>query len=61
MTTVDPDTLQVISDVLRDIVRRFGARLALNAEVVRRGSIGVGDPVKLVVEARRHGAALAEV
>jgi hypothetical protein len=48
MTTVDPDTLQVDPEVLRDIVRRFGGRLALNAEVVRAGSIRIGDPVRLV-------------
>jgi uncharacterized protein len=46
MTTVDPDTLAVDPDVLRDIVRRFGGRLALNAEVVRGGAVQVGDPVK---------------
>ncbi len=48
MTTVDPDTLEVDPDVLRDIVRRFGNRLALNAEVVRRGMVNVGDAVTLV-------------
>jgi hypothetical protein len=48
MTTVDPDTLQVDPGVLRDIVRRFGNRLALNAEVVRPGPVRVGDPVTLV-------------
>jgi hypothetical protein len=47
MTTVDPDTLEVDSGVLRDIVKRFGNRLALNAEVVRAGRIAVGDPVRL--------------
>ena len=50
MTTVDPDTLRVDAEVLRDIVRRFGGRLALNAEVVHPGTIRVGDPVKLVLE-----------
>jgi len=45
MTTVDPDTLQVNPEVLRDIVHRFGNQLALNAEVVRGGVIRVGDPV----------------
>jgi uncharacterized protein YcbX len=49
MTTVDPDTLEIDPEVLRDIVRRFGNRLALNAEVVRAGSIDLGDPVRLVV------------
>ena len=53
MTTVDPDTLQVDPEVLRDIVRRFGGRLALNADVVRTGTIRVGDPVRLVLETSR--------
>ena len=48
MTTVDPDTLEVDPEVLRDIGRRFGGRLALNAEVVRPGAIRVGDAVALV-------------
>jgi len=52
ITTVDPDTLDVNPDVLRDIVRRFGGKLALNAEVVRAGTIRVGDPVTLVRERR---------
>jgi uncharacterized protein len=45
MTTIDPDTLQVNPEVLRDIVRRFDNQLALNAEVLRGGTIRVGDPV----------------
>ena len=48
MTTIDPDTLEVNPAVLRDIVRRFDNRLALNAEVMRPGMIRVGDPVRLV-------------
>lgn len=48
MTTVDPDTLEVDAAVLRDIVQRFDNRLALNAEVMRPGTIRVGDPVRLV-------------
>ena len=48
MTTVDPDTLERDPDVLRDIGRRFGGRLALNADVVRPGTIAIGDPVKLI-------------
>jgi len=48
MTTVDPDTLTVDPEVLRDIGRRFGGRLALNADVNREGTIRVGDAVKLV-------------
>src|SRR5207342_1670551 len=41
MTTVDPDTLDRDPEVLRDIGRRFRGRLALNAEVVRAGTISV--------------------
>ena len=47
MTTIDPDTLQVDAGVLRDIVRRFDGKLALNAEVERAGRIRVGDLVTL--------------
>jgi uncharacterized protein YcbX len=53
MTTVDPDTLEVSPDVLRDIVRRFGNRLALNADVLRGGTIRVGDPVSISLLADR--------
>jgi uncharacterized protein YcbX len=45
MTTIDPDTLEVNPAVLRDIVRRFDNKLALDAEVVRGGTIRVGDEV----------------
>jgi uncharacterized protein YcbX len=48
MTTIDPDTLEVNPAVLRDIVQRFDNRLALNAEVMRPGTIRVGDSVRLV-------------
>lgn len=48
MTTIDPDTLEVDPAVLRDIVHRFGNKLALNAEVVRAGRITVGDRVRMV-------------
>ena len=48
MTTVDPDTLTRDPEVLRDIGRRFGGRLALNAEVMHGGTIRVGDSVRLV-------------
>lgn len=48
MTTVDPDTLERDPEVLRDIGRRFRGRLALNAEVIRPGTITVGDPVTLI-------------
>jgi uncharacterized protein YcbX len=48
MTTVDPDTLERDPEVLRDIGRRFGGRIALNARVLRPGTISVGDSVRLV-------------
>lgn len=51
MTTVDPDTLDRDPEVLRDIGRRFRGRLALNADVLRKGTIRVGDPVRLVAPA----------
>lgn len=47
MTTVDPDTLERDPEVLRDIGRRFGGRLALDADVVRGGAVRVGDAVVL--------------
>jgi len=50
MTTVDPDTLVVDPGVLKDIGRRFGGRLALNAEVLRPGVVTVGDEVRLVLK-----------
>ena len=50
MTTVDPDTLERDREVLRDIGRRFGGRLALNAAVGRPGVVRRGDRV-------RYGAA----
>jgi hypothetical protein len=46
MTTVDPDTLAVDPEVLRDIGRRFGGRLALNADVVQGGRLAPGDRVQ---------------
>jgi uncharacterized protein YcbX len=45
MTTVDPDTLERDPEVLKDIGRRFHGRLALNAEVLREGTVAVGDRV----------------
>jgi len=47
MTTVDPDTLERDPDVLRDIGRRFGGYLALNAGVARGGLLREGDEVTL--------------
>jgi hypothetical protein len=48
MTTVDPDSLAQDPEVLKDIVRRFDGRLALNSAVVRGGAIRVDQPVKFV-------------
>ena len=47
MTTVDPDTLAVDPEVLKDIGRRFNGRLALNAAVLTPGTIAIGDEVQL--------------
>lgn len=47
MTTVDPDTLERDPEVLRDIGRRFGGRLALDADVVHGGTVHIGDNVLL--------------
>lgn len=48
MTTVDPDTIERDPEVLRDIGRRFGGRLALNADVEKEGVVRIGDPVTLL-------------
>ena len=47
MTTVDPDTLDRDPEVLKDIGRRFGGKLALNADVIQGGLISIGDEVTL--------------
>jgi len=47
MTTVDPDTLERDPDVLKDVVRRFGGQLAVDADVVRGGTVRMGDAVLL--------------
>jgi MOSC domain-containing protein len=48
MTTYDPDTAEQDPRVLRDIVRRFGGQLCLDAAVTRAGRIEVGHRVDLV-------------
>ena len=48
MTTFDPDTLAHDPNVLRDIVRRFAGKLALNCEVIRGGEIRVNQEVQVV-------------
>ena len=45
MTTWDPDTQVQDPSVLRRIVRQFGGKVALNAEVVTPGWLTVGDTV----------------
>ena len=47
MTTVDPDTLERDPEVLREIGRRFGGRLALDADVVCGGTVRMWDDVVL--------------
>lgn len=48
MTTFDPDTLAHDPGVLRDIVKRFGGKLALNGDVERGGVIEVGQEVSVI-------------
>jgi uncharacterized protein len=52
MTTYDPDTGKQDPDVLRDIVRRFGGQLCLNAAVTRAGRVDEGDSVELITSPR---------
>ena len=48
MTTCNPDTAEQDPHVLRDIVRRFGGQLCLDATVTRPGRIEIGHRVDLV-------------
>jgi uncharacterized protein YcbX len=48
MTTFDPDTLAHEPGVLRDIVKRFGGKLALNCDVVKGGEIQANQEVRVV-------------
>jgi uncharacterized protein YcbX len=48
MTTFNPDTLKQDRGVLREIVRKFDGKLALNCYVIQGGEIHVGDEVQLV-------------
>ena len=47
MTTTDPETLVQDPAVLRDIVKRFGGKLALNCEVLKGGKLEVGQMAEL--------------
>jgi uncharacterized protein YcbX len=57
MTTFHPDTVEQDPGVLKDIVRRFGGQLALNADVVRGGEIRVGQEVELIEGTHREDSA----
>ena len=48
MTTFDPDTLAHDPNVLRDIVKRFGGKLALNCSVEEGGEIRVNQDVSFI-------------
>ena len=48
MTTFDPESQTQDSGVLRDIVRRFGGTLCLNASVTTSARVALGDPVVLL-------------
>ena len=48
MTTYDPDSLAPDPRVLRDIVKRFGGKLALNCDVLGGGSIQVNQEVEIL-------------
>jgi uncharacterized protein YcbX len=48
MTTFDPDTIAHDPKVLRDIVNRFGGKLALNCDVLTGGEIHVDQEVELI-------------
>jgi uncharacterized protein YcbX len=54
MTTYDPVSGDQDPDVLRDIVRRFGGRLCLNAAVRGPGQVDEGDPVEFLSNATPH-------
>jgi len=47
MTTYNPDTQQQDPTVLKDIMKRFGGKLALNCDVVNGGVIEVGQEVMI--------------
>lgn len=53
MTTCDPDSLKQDHQVLTEIVKKFGATLALNCDALQGGEIRVGDAVELVPEHER--------
>ena len=48
MTTFDPDALAHDPSVLRDIVRRFEGKPALNCQLIQKGDIHVNREVRVV-------------
>jgi hypothetical protein len=48
MTTYDPETRDQDTAVLKDIVRRFGGKLALNCAVEKGGAIELNQKVELL-------------
>jgi uncharacterized protein len=52
MITFDPDTAKQDVEILRRVHRELDGSLALNAEVVRPGRVGVGDRAELAAGAR---------
>lgn len=56
MTTFDPDTLEHSPQVLREILRQFEGKLALNCYVVNSGTIHAGQDVELVPAAAPYHA-----
>jgi uncharacterized protein YcbX len=57
VTSIDPDTGAQDLAVFRRIRQRFGNQLALNAWVIRPGTVGLGDPVGIHPTASRPGHA----
>jgi len=56
MTTFDPDTQAQDMSVLRDLVRRFDTRLALDCFVIQGGELAVGQTVELTDPVRQVSA-----
>jgi len=48
MTTYDPDTLEQDPNVLKEILRKFAGKLALNCFVLKGGLLREGAPVELL-------------
>ena len=48
MTTFDPDTIEQDPDVLRNVVRDFDGRVALDCWIEHPGTVTVGDAVELL-------------